>query len=168
MGPLRIPRHLVEQYCCHNYRQHNSGCLYEGRGGGDEVGPSLCPSLGNPDLVFQETGDCSLIHSRRLNDIAHQLSSLTQLDRADRMVPPVRVFSKQYASGGTRPNWPVFYRLAQQQTLSTCFTGDRSPNMDNDTISLPWEDLDPYGFPLVAILGKWWRSCRTTHAGESL
>ena len=96
-GPLRIPRHLVEQYCCHNYRQHNRGCLYEGRrgggGGGDEVRPSLFPSMGNPDLVFQETGDCSPTHSRRLNDIAHKLSSLTQLDRADRMVPPVRVFS---------------------------------------------------------------------------
>ena len=47
-------------------------------------------------------------------------------------------------------------------------TGARSPNMNNDTISLPWEDLDTYAFPLVAILGKWWRSCRTTHAGESL
>ena len=163
-----MPRHLVEQYCCHNYRQHNRGCLYGGREGGDEVRPSLCPSMGNPDLVFQETGDCSPTHSRRLNGIAHKLSSLMQLDRADRMVPPVRVFFKQYASGGTRPNWPVFCHLAQQQTVSTCITGDRSPNMDNDTISLPWEDLDPYAFPLVAILGKWWRRCSTTHAGESL
>ena len=32
-SPSRIPRPLVEQYCCHNYRQHNSGCLYEERGG---------------------------------------------------------------------------------------------------------------------------------------
>ena len=63
---------------------------------------------------------------------------------------------------------PVFCHLAQQQTVSTCITGARSPNMVNDTISLPWEDLDPYAFPLVAILGKWWRSYRTTHAGESL
>ena len=87
-----MPRHLVEQYCCHNYRQHNRGSLYEGRGGGDEVRPSLCPSMRNPDLVFQETGDCSPTHSRWLNDIAHKLSRLTQLDRVDRMVPPVRVF----------------------------------------------------------------------------
>ena len=91
-GPLRIPRLLVEQYCYYIYRQHNSGCLYGGRGGGDEVRPSLCPSMENPDLVFQETGDSSPTHSRRLNVIAHKLSSLTQLDRADRMVPPVRVF----------------------------------------------------------------------------
>ena len=50
-GPLRIPRPLVEQYCCYSYRQHSSGCLYEWRGG-DEVRPSLCPSVENPDLVF--------------------------------------------------------------------------------------------------------------------
>ena len=29
-------------------------------------------------------------------------------DRADRMVPPVSVFSKQYASGGTSPKWACF------------------------------------------------------------
>ena len=51
-----------------------------------------CPSMENPDLVFQETGDSSSTHSRQLNVIADKLSSLTQLDRADRMVPPVRVF----------------------------------------------------------------------------
>ena len=62
------------------------------KGEGDEARPSLCPSVENPDLVFQETGDSSPTHSRRLNVIAHKLSSLTQLNRADKMVPPVRVF----------------------------------------------------------------------------
>ena len=36
-----------------------------------------------------------------------------------------------------------------------------------DALSLPWEDLDPYAFPLVGILGKWWKSCRTTRARQS-
>ena len=54
-GPLSIPRPLVEQYCCYSYRQHSSGCLYEGRRG-MKSGP-LCAPLENPDLVFQETGD---------------------------------------------------------------------------------------------------------------
>ena len=134
---------------------------------GDEVRPSLCPSMGNPDLVFQETGDCNPTHSRRLNDSTQAIQShATRQSRQNG--PSCQSFFKQYASGGTRPNWPVFCHLAQQQTVSTCITGDRSPNMDNDTISLPWEDLDPYAFPLVAILGKWWRRCSTTHAGESL
>ena len=136
--------------------------------GGDEVGPSLCPNMENPDLVFQETGRSSPTHSRRLNVIADKLSSLTQTRQSRQNGPSCQSFSKHYASGGTSPKWACFCHLAQQQTVSTCITGARSPNMDNDTISLPWEDLDPYAFPLVAILGKWWRSCRTTHAGESL
>ena len=40
----------------HCYRQHHSGCLHK-QGEGDEVGPSVCPSMENPDLVLQETGD---------------------------------------------------------------------------------------------------------------
>ena len=35
-----------------------------------------------------------------------------------------------------------------------------------DALSLSWEDLDPYAFPPAAILGKWWRSSRTTPATE--
>ena len=122
----------------------------------------------NPDLVFQETGDSSPTHSRRLNVLADKLCNLTQTRQSRQNGPSCQSFSKQYASGGTSPKWACFCHLAQQQTVSTCITGARSPSMDNDTVSLPWEDLDPYAFPLVAILGKWWRSCRTTHAGESL
>ena len=107
-------------------------------------------------------------HSRRLNVIADKLSSLMQTRQSRLNGPSCQSFSKQYASDGTRPKWACFCHLAQQQTVSTCINGARSPNMDNDTISLPWEYLDPYAFPLVAILGKWWRNCRTTHAGESL
>ena len=105
----------------------------------------------NPDLVFQETGDSSPTHSRQLNVIADQLSSLTQTRQSRQKGPCCQSFSKQYASGGTSPKWACFCHLAQQQTVSTCITGARSPN---DTITLPWEDLDPYAFPLVAILGK--------------
>ena len=138
-GPLRIPRPLVEKYCCHNYRQHNSGCLYEERGGGgNEVRPSLCPTRENPDLEFQGTVDSSPTHSRRLNVIADKLSSLTQTRQSRQTGPSCQSFSKQYASGGTRPKWACFCHLAQQQTVSTCITGTRSLNMDNDAISLSW------------------------------
>ena len=77
-------------------------------GGGDEVRPSLCPSVENPDLVFQETGDASLIHSRRLKVIAHKLSNLTQLNKADRMVPPVRVFPNNMLLVAPGLSGPVF------------------------------------------------------------
>ena len=41
----------------------------------------------------------------------------------------------------------------QQQVNSVCVTGTGPPGLSSGC-SLPWEDLDPYAFPLAAILGK--------------
>ena len=63
-GLKRVQRPLFEQHSSGGHRQHNSGCLYQ-LGRGDEVGPSVCPSVANPDLVHQETGNPkSLTHPR--------------------------------------------------------------------------------------------------------
>ena len=56
-GPKRVPRPLFKQHSPGSHRQHNSGCLYQQRGGGDEVGPPVCPTVENPVLVHQETGN---------------------------------------------------------------------------------------------------------------
>ena len=102
-----------------------------------EVRPSLCPTMEIPDLVFQETGHSSPTHSRWQNVIADKLSSLTQTRQSRQNGPSCQSFFKQYSSGGTSPKC----HLAQQQTVSTYITGERSLNMDNDTISVLWEDL---------------------------
>ena len=61
-GP-RVPRALLEQHSSRRYRQHHSGCLHK-QGEGDEVGPFVCPSVENPDLVLKKTGySQSLTHS---------------------------------------------------------------------------------------------------------
>ena len=60
----KVPRPPQEQYSAHSCRQHHSSCLHKQREG-DEVGPSVCPSVENPDLVYRKT--CysqSLTHSR--------------------------------------------------------------------------------------------------------
>ena len=129
---------------------------------------TLCALLWRILTWYSRKQVTSPTHSRWLNIIAGKLSSLSQTRQSSQNGPSCQSFSKQYASGGTSPKWACFCHLAQQQTVSTCITGAKPPNMDNGTISLPWEDLNPYAFPLVAILGKWWRSCRITHAGESL
>ena len=46
---------LCSDNSCSN-RQHHSGCLHK-QGRRHQVGPTVCPSVENPDLVFQETGD---------------------------------------------------------------------------------------------------------------
>ena len=63
-------------------------------------------------------------HSRWLNIIAHKLSSLMQLDRADRLVPPVRVFPSNMLLVAPGLSGPVFAtwlnnKLSQQASLGT-------------------------------------------------
>ena len=48
--PKRVQRPLFKQHSPGGHRQHNSGCLYQQRVG-DEIGPSVCLSVENPDLV---------------------------------------------------------------------------------------------------------------------
>ena len=66
---------------------------------------------------------------------ADKLSNLTQTRQSRQNGPSCQSFSKQYTSGGTSPKWACFCHLAQQETVSTCITRARSPNIDNDTIS---------------------------------
>ena len=59
--------------------------------------------------------------------------------------------------------------LFLQQTFYNKLPQFVSPVLDPQawavhTLRLSWEDLDPYAFPPAAILGKWWKSCRTTLA----
>ena len=49
------------------------------------------------------------------------------------------------------PNRPICHEV-QQQVASVCVTGTRSPGHSSGCT--PWEDLDAYAFPPVAILGK--------------
>ena len=55
-GLKRVPRPLFKQHSPGSHRQHNSGCLYQQRGR-DEVGLPVCPTVENPVLVHQETGN---------------------------------------------------------------------------------------------------------------
>ena len=48
----RVSNPLLQQDSTDSYRQHNSGCLYQQRGG-DEVGIAVCPTVENPVLVYQ-------------------------------------------------------------------------------------------------------------------
>ena len=89
---------------------------------------SVWPTVENPDLVLQKTGDSqSATHSRPAE--CHSIQAIqTRLDHLDRMVPPstdvpVNMLPVVAASSG-----PVCHQV-QQQTASVCITGSRSPGM---------------------------------------
>ena len=63
-GLKKISSPLYQRYSSHCYRQHYSGCLHK-QGRGNEVGPSVCPTMENSDLVYQKTDySQSSTHSR--------------------------------------------------------------------------------------------------------
>ena len=151
-GLKRVPRPLFKQHSPGSHRQHNSGCLYQQRRG-DEVGLPVCPTVENPVLVHQETGNPQgTSHSGRLNVIADKLSRLGQTIQTEWSLHP-EVF-KAICS-----RW----HQSQVDLFATRFNNKLpqfvSPVPDPqawavDALSLSWKNLDPYAFPPAAILGK--------------
>ena len=123
---------------------------------GDEVGPSGCPSVENPDLVFQKTGySKSPTHSRPAECGSRQ-AILARPDHSNRVVSPPRGLPNNMQMVAPTPDRPICYDKSLFNNKMAQFV---SPVPDPlawavDALSLPWEDLDPYAFPLVAILGK--------------
>ena len=151
-GFKRVPGSLYQQNSSDSDRQHYSSVLHK-QGRGYEVGPAVCPSVENFDLVHQETCDHqSMTHSR---PVKHGSGQTVQArpNYSNRMVAPPRVF-QTICSRWHRPQVDLFAtRFNNKLPLFV------SPVPDSlatavDALSLPWEDLDVYAFPPVAILGK--------------
>ena len=70
------PLHIQDSTC--SDRQHHSGVIHK-QGRRHEVGPTLCSTMENLDLVHQESSNSqSLTHSKPADVVADQLSRLGQ------------------------------------------------------------------------------------------
>ena len=84
----------------------------------------MCPSVENPDLVCQETGDSqSLTHPRPAEHDSRQTIQ-TRPDHSNRMVPPSRVLPSNMQLVAPASSGSVCHEV-QQQTAPVCITGFR-------------------------------------------
>ena len=137
-----------------SYRQHNSGCLYQQRGG-DEVGVTVCPTVENPILVHQTAGNpqsTSLCIPGRLNVIADKLSRLGQTIQTEWSLHPA-VF-QAVCSRWHQPQVDLFATRFNNKLPQFVSPVPDPQAWAVDALSLSWEHLDPYAFPPAAILGK--------------
>ena len=113
----------------------------------------MCPSVKDPDLVHQETGNSqSLTHSRPTESVSGKAIQ-TRPDHPDRVVSPSKSFNT-ICSRWHRPKIDLFASRFNNK-LPQCVSPVPDPlAWAVDALSLPWEDLDVYAFPPVAILGK--------------
>ena len=128
------------------------GCPYK-EGGRDELEPIVSASVENPDLVCQESGDPQGSAHSRLAECGSRQAIQIRSDHPNRVVS---------SSRGLRL---ICNRWHQPQIdLFTTKFNNKLPQFGSQVpdslawavheLSLPWEDLDPYAFPPVAILGK--------------
>ena len=73
---------------------------------GDEFGPSLCPTMENPDLVLQETGNSAdTFHAAECHS---RQAVQARPNHQDRMLPPVRGLPCNILLVAPAPSGPVF------------------------------------------------------------
>ena len=123
----RVSKPLLQQDSATSYRQHISGCLYQQRRG-DEIGLSVCPTVENTVLVYQETSNSqSTSHSRPSEHDSRQAIQ-TWPDHSNRVVPSPRSIPGYMLPMAPAPGVPVCHQV-QQQTATVCVTGFRPPGM---------------------------------------
>ena len=95
----RVPRPLYRQDSTCGNRQHYSGVIHK-QGRRHEVRPTLCSTMENLGLVYQEASDFQSLTHSRLAERGGRQAVQTRPDFSDRVVSPPRS-SKQYAADGT-------------------------------------------------------------------
>ena len=122
----RVSNPLLQQDSTDSYRQHNSGCLYQQRGG-DEVGLSVCPTVENPVLVYQTAGNPQGTSHPRPAERDSRQAIQTWPDHSNRVVTSSRSIPSYMLPVAPTPGGPVCHQI--QQTVAVCVTGFRPPRM---------------------------------------
>ena len=151
----RVLRPLFGQDSTCSNRQHYSGVVHK-QGGRHEIGRTLCPTLVNFDLVYQETSNSQGPTHSRLPECGSRQAIQVRPDNPDRVVSAPRGLPSNMQQGarGSRSCLCLYhqYRILWplQWTHSICH-------------GRIWMLTPSHQHPYWA---KWWRSCRTPHVGE--
>ena len=148
----RLSNPRLQQDSVDSYRQHNSGGLYQQRGG--MKSGSLCALLWR--LLSWCTRQQVTLRARhipgRLNVIADKLSRLGQTIQTEWSLHP-EVF-KAICNRWHQPQVDLFATRFNNKLPQFVSPVPDPRAWAVDALSLSWEDLDPYAYPPAAILGK--------------
>ena len=121
----RVPRPLYRQDGTCGNRQHYSSVLHK-QERRHEIGPTLCPTMENLDLVYQEASNSqSPTHSRPAERGSRQAIQ-TRPDHQNRVVSPSRGLPNNMQQVAPASSRPICHKV-QQQVNSVCVTSTRSP-----------------------------------------
>ena len=121
----RVPRTMYRQDSSSGIRQHYSSGLYKQRRR-YEVGPSMCPTLEDPDLVLPETSDVKSPSHPGPSERDSRQAIQTRSDHTDRVVPPPGGISKHMQEVAPTSSRSVCHKI-QPQTSSVCLSSPGPP-----------------------------------------
>ena len=161
-GSKRVPKPMHGQNGSDSNRQYHSSGLHQ-QGGKHEVGPTLCPTLENLDLVYRETSDSEgPTHSRPPKCSGRQTVQIGT-DYSNRMVPPSRGFSSPVQEVAPASDRSLCYEIQQQGApVRITSSGSHGHCSGRTCHGKTWTHTPSHRQPYWA---KWWRSCRTPHTG---
>ena len=111
----RVPKSLCRKNSSSSNRQHYGGRLHK-QGRGYEVGPTVCPTLENLDLVFPETSNSKGPTHPRPSKCDSGQTVETGADHSNGMVSPPRSLSGTMHQVAPAPNRPVCHEVQSQVT----------------------------------------------------
>ena len=154
-----IPGSMLRTHSTGSNQQHYSSVVHQ-QGGRNEVGPTLCSTMENVDLVHQTSGHSqSPTYTRQAERGSRQAIS-PRPDNSNRMVSPPRDFP-----GDMRQVAPARYRPVrhevQQQVTSIRFTSTGHSGSGRTQSSMGGNGC--LCFPPTAILGKVVEKLRDSH-----
>ena len=121
----RVPRSLCRKNSSGRNRQYYSSSLHK-QGRRNKVGPTVCPTVENLDLVFPATSNSqSSTHSRPFKRDSRQTVQAGS-DHPDRVVPPSGSFSTDMQPMAPASNRPFCHEV-QPQITSVCLSSTGHP-----------------------------------------
>ena len=121
----RVPRPLCRQNSSSGNRQYYSGSLHK-QGRRHEVGPTVCPTVENLDLVFPATSDPKSPAHPRPSQCDSRQAIQAGSDHPNRVVPPSGSFSTDMQPMAPASNRSICHEV-QPQVTSVCISSTGLP-----------------------------------------
>ena len=148
----RVSNPSLQQDSVDSYRQHNSGCLYQQRGG-DEVGLPVCPTVENTVLVYQAASNPQGTSHPRPAERDSRQAIQAWPDHPNGVVASSRSVQSYMQPVAPTSSGPVCHQV-QQQTSTVCLTGPRPPGLGSGCTQPLLGGPGPIRLPTGSHLGQ--------------
>ena len=151
-GTEGVPNFLYKQGSSHSYRQHYCGSLYKQRRG-NEVRPSVCPTMENTDLVRQKSSNPQSSTYPRSSKCHSRQTIQTGSGHSNRMVTQSGDIQHNMQLVAQTPSGPFCHQV-QQQTSAIRLPSSRPPSLGSGCSQSVLGGTGPLRFPTSSHLGQ--------------